>query len=585
MIMNLVVIAVIGILGWVWLTRGFFSAFLNLLCCVMAGGIAFGLWEPIAYFLLTKVDGNGAWGGTVWAVSLALPFAIVMAILRAAVDAVCPSNMKFSTAIDSVGGGLCGALAGVITSGIILLSAAFLRVETSFGGYEPMAQQPNGSLRHDAGLWVPTDRLTANFYKTVSNGSLATATPLAKYYPDLEYAPHAMRISFGDGKARNTIALKDFDVWRRYTVGDKNLPLSEALKDDWNPAVSQNVTDVNENPYPAGTTLHGFILNFQPSARERSGSVVMGNGQMRLLLEKTEGKREYQTVYPVSVVCQAKPDKRAFARFRFDTPNSYVMSVGGSSEARMAFEFPVPPGYQPIAIYVKNTRVELPESKKPEVYATAKERDAEIRTGAIFEQPAEEDILATNRARPTVPQANQDARDLSVMIGSQLGFVIQRGQERGLTTEDEAIVEGKEVYETASFRKNIGIDRNLQINKFQDRPDTVIVQIDVEAGQPLSWLGKIGVDNATPAPTLVDTEGQVYEPIGYTFQEQNRLVTIQFNRGQPIRTMADLPSISMSRQDQKLKLLYDVSKGVKIDKMVVGSTLIHQFKPALPTVN
>ncbi|HLO39782.1 MAG TPA: CvpA family protein [Phycisphaerales bacterium] len=586
MVLNLVVIVVIALLGWVWLTRGFFSAFLNLVACVLAGAIAFGVWEPLAYFLLTKLDGNSAWGGTVWAVSLAIPFAVSMALLRAGLDAACPSNMKFSTAVDSVGGGVCGALSGLIASGIILLSGAFLRLETSFGGYEPVGQQPNGSLRTDAGLWVPADRLTAAFYKTASNGSLSTATPLAKYYPDLEYVPYAMRISFGDGKARNTIALKDFDVWRRFTVGDKNSSLADALKDDWNPTVSQNVTDINESPYPAGTVLHGFVLNFQPSARERSGSVVLGNAQLRLLLENTARKGDYRTVYPVSVICQAKPDKRAFARFRFDAPNTYVSSTGGSAEARMGFEFPVPPGYEPIALYVKNTRVELPESKKPVAYSSAQDRDARIRNGSIFDIPAEEDSITSNRAtRPAVQSQNQDARDLGILIGPQLGFIMQRGTERGLTTEDEAVVEGQETYEIAMFRNTRGIERSLQINKFLERPDTVIVQFSAEAGKPMTWLGKVGVDKGTPAPTLVDTDGQTYEPVGYIYDEQDKLRTVRFNRGQPMRTMDDLPSMSTSRQDQKLTLIYDVSKGVKLDKLVVGTTVIHQFKPALPTVN
>ncbi len=581
MIVSGIAIAIIALLGWIWLSRGFFPAFLNMICCIAAGAIAFALWEPIAYALLDQFNGNDAMGGTVWGISLAMPFALSMALLRAAVDKCCPANMKFDTVTNAVGGGACGAIAGVITAGIVIISMGFFRVEREFLGYTPVTQQANGSLQYDSSLIVPVDKLTASLYKHASTAAFASSDPLARWYPDLAYVPATNRISFGDGKGRNTINLKDFDVWRRFTVGDKSSRLSDLLVDDWN-KTAQTITDIEGSPYPAGTRLEGFVLNFQPSARERSGSVVIGNAQIRLLAEKAGEDPQYLTIHPISVISQAQSEKRAFGRFRFDAPDTFVASVGGASETRMGFEFPIPPGYEPIALYVKNTRVSIPQDKKPVAYATRESRDQAIRKGDMFDQPAEEDLLVPT-SRPQVATNPRD-QDLGVLISNVLRFIIQRGTERSLRTEEENILEGHEIYEKKLFDSTRGIDRQLQINKFQPKPDTVIVQVEVSIGKPLSWNGKvaIGADSGGIGPQLVDAEGQVYEPVGYIYDE-GKYRTIHFNRSQPIRSAMDLPSLSQSRQDQELTLLFDVSKGVKLAKFQVGSTVLHTFKPPMPT--
>lgn len=582
MILSGISLAIVALLGWIWLTRGFFPAFLNLVCCLAAGAIAFSVWEPVAYMMLGKVDGNGAMGGIVWSVALALPFAVAMGLLRALVDVCCPNNMKFDKATNAIGGALCGAASGVITSGILVISIGFLRVERDFMDYNPVTAQANGGFREDKSLMFPVDSITAAFYKHVSNGALATGTPLARWYPDLEYVPGAMRYSFGRGKGRNTIDLKDFDVWKRFTVGGKDTSLPDLLRDDWQPTVPQNVADAQGENFPPGSTIQGFVLNFQPSSRERSGSVVLGNSQVRLLVEKA-GSNERKTIFPVAVISQAQSEKVGFARFRFDAPETYISSIGGASETRMGFEFPVPPGYEPIALYVKNARVALSSTNKITTFADAHERDTAIRKGTLFEKPAEMDTITDNRPKTQVGPPKDS--ELEIRFSPGYKYVIQKGQERGMQYTDNSLVEGHEVFEIRVLEKNRGIERSLQISQFQTKPDTVVTQIDVTAGKPLSWLGKVPVTETTPAPQLFDTDGQAYDAIGYIFEEQGKFITYHINRGKPIRTMADLPSLSASRSDQTLTLVFDVSKGVKLARMAIGTNVIHEFKPPMPTVD
>lgn len=585
MIVSGIALAIVALLGWVWLARGFFSAFLNLICCIAAGAIAFAVWEPIAYLVLGKLNGNDAWGSATWAFSLALPFAVSMAILRAIVDKCTPANVKFDAVTNAVGGGVCGAMSGIITAGILIISMGFLRVDRDFLGYTPIEQQANGTLQVESSLMFPVDKMTAGLYKFVSNGTLASADPLARWYPDLVYVPGTMRISYGDGKARNTINIKDFDVWTRFTVGGKDTQFRDLLADEWN-RQPQDVKDTEGEAFPSGTRLEGFVLNFQPSARERSGSVVIGNGQVRLLLEKAGEAPEYKTVYPITILSQAATEKRMYARFRFDAPETFISSVGGASETQMGFEFPVPPGYEPIALYVKNSRVAIPADKKPTVFASAAERDQAVDGGAIFREPSEGSSITEHNKPRGAANAQISEDELGVRITAQMGFVIQSGIERSMRVDGSNVVEGHEIYEKSLIAKGSGAPKELRIEKYQTKPDIVIVQIDVTNGQPLSWVGKVSIaSNSQMAAQLVDTDGQAYEPIGYVYEEHERHITVHFNRSQPLRNITDIPMLSQTRQDQKLKLIFDVSKGVKLAQFRVGSTTLHTFKPPMPTVD
>jgi hypothetical protein len=85
--------------------------------------------------------------------------------------------------------------------------------------------------------------------------------------------------------------------------------------------------------------------------------------------------------------------------------------------------------------------------------------------------------------------------------------------------------------------------------------------------------------------SLVDDKGQAYQPVGFFYQD-DQVVTIRYTPGQPIRTISQIDatnSISRSRPDQKLILLFRVSKGVKIVSYAAGDKVVAQFDPAMPT--
>src|SRR4051812_4042984 len=118
--MPLFIISLIVTLGltYIWLTRGFFSALIHLVCTIIAGAIAFAAWEPVSYWIL---DGSPTGGfmsftsGVAFAVGLILPFAVSLVLLRVGVDKLLPANVVLDPKLDYVGGGVCGLAIGILT--------------------------------------------------------------------------------------------------------------------------------------------------------------------------------------------------------------------------------------------------------------------------------------------------------------------------------------------------------------------------------------------------------------------------------------------------------------------------------------
>src|SRR5438045_2589183 len=137
----IITLIVVGVSAYVWCLRGFFSALLHLACVIVAGAVAFGLWEPVGYLLLGSSPDRGTFSfvsGVAWAAALVFPFVIILAILRAAIDKILPANAQCEATVDYVGGGVCGLASGVICAGILVLSLLNLRLGSDAGGYQPV---------------------------------------------------------------------------------------------------------------------------------------------------------------------------------------------------------------------------------------------------------------------------------------------------------------------------------------------------------------------------------------------------------------------------------------------------------------
>ncbi|MGP1272329.1 MAG: hypothetical protein ACTS22_03270 [Phycisphaerales bacterium] len=575
MFMSLVSIAIVLGIAYLWVTRGFFSALLHMVCVISAGAIAFAVWEPASLLLLERApDGFFSFiGDAAWGLGLALPFAISLALLRVATDSILRANIIVDDAMNYVGGGICGAVSGIITAGVFVNSVAFMRLPQSFMGYQPLAVANQGNFELQQNLWLPVDRLTGAFYNHLSEHVLSTPTPLARLHPDLATAAGAQRMSGGEGKNRNTLTPEAFDVLGWFSVGRDASAGPDALLADFINPRAQTINDL-DGTARTNIWLAGFIVRFNAAAREQFGQVVASKGQYRLITENDAGDRRVE--FPIAVTSQARAGEDIYGRFRFETEGEHIASVGGAAEATMAFEFPVTRGYRPIALYVKNIRHDV-EGEPTQTFADALSRDIAIQSGQLAGGRRAENLVLTNAV--TATSSGDGAPGVTVSVRIPRKYSLQEGATRGLQIDDDnKIIDGDESFEPGALGARV--DANLRVDQFFVTADTNIVQVTVtgEPDQiPSSLFGPASVElDPSSPPQLVDADGRVYPAVGFIYEDRGR-VRIRYTPSRPMRALNEAPSLSRTRDDQEMVLLFRISKGVAVEHLTIGDIVITTY--------
>ena len=126
-----------------------------------------------------------------------------------------------------------------------------------------------------------------------------------------------------------------------------------------------------------------------------------------------------------------------------------------------------------------------------------------------------------------------------------------------------------------------GVDRKVIVEKFASSADVQLVRVDVGRESAASLLGRAAktVERVLP-PQLIDTNGQAYPAVGYVYSDRE-IVEISYDPAQSIRGLSQLPTLSSSRSDQKLTLIFRASKGVQIEYFAVGQKVITELDPPL----
>ena len=600
-VFNLLVVASVLGLGYLWMTRGFFNAFLHLLCTVVAGAIAFAFWEPATSLLLGVLPTTGFarfLHGMSWGIGLIVPFLLALVVLRVIVDKTVKANVTQMTAVDYAGGALCGFAASTIAVGFLVIGAGYCRLGSNFLGYQPAwySEARNGSVVRKDKLWLPVDSIVAELYGTMSERALASREPLTKWRPNLELTGFTTRMSPGGGGGRNTFNPDDFRVVRAYTVGDETTQARDLLTDSFDPT-PQKYEDLDGQSVASGQ-LVGYVLEFNAGAKEDSkgAQVLISNGQIHLIAQKTdpnaEGPRS-KVIYPIAAISQAQArDGDLFGRWRYDAEDVYIASVGGASAVKMAFEFLVPSGYEPIGLSVKNARIELDDLPSIETssYDSTSQRDAAINSGALIRGGAE---LSFDESDAVIISGDdvgvsfgRDFTPPGVYVTNRLGYTLDRQTaKRGLVVEedgkDNAIFGGAGSFSGEEVKAGRSSDRSFRVERFGVARDQNMVQIAVSGeDMPASLLSP--VVRQLPAdltPRLVDTNGNYYEALGWVY-EDNEGVWIRFTPSDTVESLNELPkSLSRARTDQKLRLLFLVSRGAEISHYVIGDKAILKFDP------
>ena len=591
MIMNIIVILLVLGLAYAWMIRGVFNSLLHLLCVVVAGAIAFGVWEPIALKLIAMSPERGFLSfveSVAFGVALIVPFVVSLVILRAATDKIVSGNIKNNGAVDYAGGAICGLSISVITTGILIIGIGSMRFSTNFFGYQPIFYSEDratgaGALVRADTLWIPADKIVAMIYGNLSNGTMSTSEPLAKWYPELELVGFAGRISAGDGSGRNAINPDDFKITSTYTVGNTNgsEKMSELLV-DYRDDKPQKYLDVDSEPVTNGY-IAGYVIEFEPGAKERGkkgGNLVISNGHFRLVVENEDG--ETKSVFPIATVSESStPD--TYGRWRFDSKDVFITSVGAKSRIPMAFEFVVPQGFSPISLSVRNARVLTDSMPDPVDFANPQSRDKVVTSGSLLKGESgarkldnSKVVRVTEAERPNLLRSSTA---LSQMMSTQVA-------RRGFTIDDDnLVIDGEHVFDmkTEVGRRNAGNSRKLRVEKFFVGPGQRLLKVEVGADSAIGFFSDAASEAPLDVPLLlIDDNGNEYEAVGYEYQDTNTY-QVRYTRGSTLTGINETPNMSKSRDDQKLMILFMVTNGVNISHFTIGDVAVARFTPPYDT--
>ncbi|XVJ60175.1 MAG: hypothetical protein HEQ23_12575 [Tepidisphaera sp.] len=608
MVMNAFAIIIILISLYMWMLRGFFSAFIHLMCTVAAGAVAFAVFEPLAHYMLSSAGTRGFFAelqtGSAWAIALSVPFIISYAIFRAAIDATLRRNVFVNQTANYVGGGLCGGLAGVIMAGITIMSIGMLRLPADMGMFDYRAVQisANGSVQRGDALWVPADRLTSYLYSHLSGTTFYTDENLATYYPAMYATAGALRYAAtnGENRARNTTPPGSFSIVQSYEVAPPQTVTGKArmeeLTKDRFSAAQTGLLTFDGDPIDPASRLYGYVVNFNTAAKEKTGQVVVVNAQVALLVNNTV---ESKLIFPHAALLKAAPpnidasDPRAkrkkfveFARFGFSSggDGKAFPSVGADADSKFGFEFLVPPGFTPKALYVKGIRADIADTNPGRVYSTALNRDMDIPDlmGGRSVANLDESLVYLMRQGNTNEKVivDQIPESFGFSTSISIGIQLQRDTLQGGTiipARGGGMIQDGEYRLNPRDAQTTGLDPNLKVDKYEPMENQVVCQLDVSMTN--AWrFGERGFDNDKPV-FLVDDKGRVYECIGYYYRDGD-IIGVRYTPGTPLTGLEELPkNLSRSEPGQQCKLIFRVSKGAVITGLGIGDKLAIKWQP------
>ncbi|MEE8154065.1 MAG: CvpA family protein [Phycisphaerales bacterium] len=521
---NLLILALVGLIGYWWATQGLFSGLLHLLCVIAAGAIAFAFWEPVTVGLLLR---NTPFDNFAWGVSLIGLFVVPLFILRLATNKLVPANIDLPQWANLTFGFPIGAASGVLTIGMVLLGTGFVQSQRELFGYTGTVRNPNNAkqITHvGPALWLPVHKWTSEFYSWMSVTSLSTGRPLRQFYPDLhKVSGSEFRDTYRSGRGQVSITP--------------------------NAARIQGVTMCRE------LNRCAVRVRFAAEARDFGTQLTLSSAQVRLVSKANDQSRPF-VAHPQK---WSQPTKSgSTAVYLFDDISNYATTVPGQETATMEFDFDFPGTLVPLFIQIKGTRFDLPQYEDVtgaeyirRLGSAGTTRSVSSAPPPVFTGSAQlttgTDIRVTNSIRPINASKNQLPGTIHVNSG---GF----------------ITDGFGTFK----RGGAPAGRALRLKGIIEAEGTKTVQLTVKRGSAADIfnpaLRQQAGDNATLK--LVDSLGRPYSPIGYIY-DRGDSVDLSLSPRRPIRTVAELPQLSQSG-GRTLRIIFSVTEGVQLVGLRLG---------------
>ncbi|MBC8309239.1 MAG: CvpA family protein [Phycisphaerales bacterium] len=524
---NIAIVGLVLLIAYWWSNEGLFSSLLHLVCVIIAGAIAFSLWEPITMSMM-----SGGWfDNYAWGIVLIGVFAITLLGLRIASDKLIPANLYFPQWVNTAFGGISGAAAGVLTIGICLIGSGFVQSTNEIMSYQGTGRDENARAEiKQIGdpIWLDVAKLTSNFFSTLSVGTLypdVSKSPLLQYNPRLDELSTLVRDTFEGGMGQLSLA-------------------PDAAK----------VTKVASSP--EGMTV--VQVTFNVKAKDFGGQLILGSSQIRLIGE-ADGNKIPDILYPIAWKQEIKEGGELL--FKFDDISHYATSVPGRAETGFKFAFDTRrnPDFTPKFIQIRGTRFDLPMDDIT-VLSTLAVRE-------YRGQPLSDEEIIANR--------DPLGKDIQHLIEPSSRIRKLRISTNGLPGSIEV---NEKMYFlqgtlTTLWRRD-GVSSTLSIKGIHADEGTAIVQLDVSQGTNAAFEDLLPIISPDSAVVFIDDDGRKYEPIGF-YIDDGKKMQLTLTPSTPIRNISELPMHLLTSSKKKgLTLIFQITEGVRLREFRVGDYTI-----------
>jgi hypothetical protein len=509
---------------------------------IVAAALAFAVWEPLALRLLA-IPGVEVWA---WGVALLGPFAAFLLVLRVAADKLVPDNLNFPQVVNYLVGGAFGAIAAIVTVGMIVIGAGFTQSDVRLidfrGTVRSTAAKGQPDYASSPNLWLPVHTITAEAMATLSGGAFwpEFGKPIREVRPKLAAAAVSLhRDSMQDGLARTTAPPAAVSVESlRYSPDFENIDRSRGA--------------------------YVLELNVGSGANDSGGILTVSSSQV-MLVGRGSGTKEPPISHPLQFSQPNQSGSRSL--FAFDDLLNYCSNVPGQQESKLMFVFPAAPfgppeaGSPPRFVLFKSNRYELPPpAGQPlggmEMLAALRGATTGAGAGPLVDPTAKtirsSDLKNDADIKPAVCSINELTTMESVdqLLTEGYQEFVKGGAQASKANRINGIFarEG-----TGIVRLNIS-RRNSSIDLWNDRTKT-----REEAGDSAPLY-------------LVDSFGNQYTPIGYLWVKPDA-VEIRLDPKRGIPSIGDFPN-QPSSGAHELYAIFNPTAGAQIVSIRLGDKVV-----------
>lgn len=172
-----VVIIIILCTAQFYLKNSTLTSFATVISAVLGLLVAFGYYEWVAGFLISR----GKFMSAAHGVCFAFLFAVTFVLVRALADFIVGSNIEFGSAIKTIAAIVSGIVVGIIISGVLVITAVLLPISPKLS-YSRFSDSLD--ISSPKGYLLDTDAMITGFFNWMGDGSMASKERFSEHNAD-----------------------------------------------------------------------------------------------------------------------------------------------------------------------------------------------------------------------------------------------------------------------------------------------------------------------------------------------------------------------------------------------------------------